>query len=55
MSNGTKTGQKPTRELFAVKEGADGKGFSLKFDFYPADPQQAIQLRTIKAKEEKPA
>lgn len=65
MSSDTKTGQKPTHELFAVKDGAEGKGFwtkigaawphkdskgfSLKFDFYPADGQ-AIQLRVIKAK-----
>jgi hypothetical protein len=68
MSNDTKTGQKPTHELFAVKDGKEGKsfwtkigaawphkdgnGFSLKFDFYPADGQ-AIQLRVIKAKAEK--
>jgi hypothetical protein len=69
MSNNTKTGQKPTYEVFTVQNGAeegkavwtkigaawphkDGKGFSLKFSFYPADGQ-AIQLRVIKAKAEK--
>lgn len=68
MSNDTKTGQKPTHEIFAVKDVTDGKtvwtkigaawphkdagGFSLKFDFYPADGQ-AIQLRVIKTKAEK--
>ncbi len=65
MTNTTNTGQKPTHELFAVKDGAeskkafwtkigaawphkDGKGLSLKFDFYPAGGQ-SIQLRVIKA------
>jgi hypothetical protein len=68
MTSNTKTGQKPTHALFAVKNGAeakafwtkigaawphkDGKGFSLKFAFYPAEGQ-AIQLRVIKAKTEK--
>lgn len=67
MTNDAKTGPKPTHELFAVKDTADkaiwtrigaawphkdGNGFSLKFDFYPADGQ-AIQLRTVKPKAEK--
>jgi len=68
MKDDSKPKQKPTHELFAVKDGAegkafwtkigaawphkDGKGFSLKFDFYPADGQ-AIQLRAVKAKTEK--
>ena len=66
MTSNTKTGRKTTHELFAVKDGAegkkafwtkigaawphkDGKGFSLKFAFYPAEGQ-AIQLRVIKEK-----
>lgn len=68
MNNDTKPGQKPTHEIFAVKDGADGKafwtkigaawphkdgkGFSLKFASYPADGQK-IQIRPIKAKVEK--
>jgi hypothetical protein len=63
MTNTTKTGQKPTHEIFAVKDGTegkscwtkigaawphkDGKGFSLKFDSYPPDGQ-SIQLRLAK-------
>ena len=65
MTSNNKIGQKPTHEVFAVKNGTEGKafwtkigaawphkdgqGFSLKFAFYPADGQ-AIQLRVIKAK-----
>jgi len=66
--NETKTGQRPTHEIFAVKEAAkgkafwtkigaawphkDGNGFSLKFASYPA-AGQTVQLRIIKAKGEK--
>jgi len=68
MTDDSKPKQKPTHELFAVKDGAEGKafwtkigaawphkdgnGFSLKFASYPA-AGQTVQLRIIKAKGEK--
>jgi hypothetical protein len=69
MTNNTKTGQKPTHEVFAVKNGAEGeKAFWTKIG--AAWPHkdgkgfslklavypadgQTIQLRVIKAKGEK--
>lgn len=68
MTTNTKTGQKPTHEIFAVKDGEDGKaywtkiggawphkdgkGISLRIAFYPADGQR-IELRVKETKAEK--
>ena len=67
MFKSSQKGQKPSHELLAVKQtkdgkaywtriGAawphkDGKGFSLKFNFYPAEGQN-IQLRLPMEKDE---
>jgi len=69
MTSNTKTGQKPTHELFAVKDGAEGKkafwtkigaawphkdGNGFSLKFsFYPADGQAIQLRVIKAKAEK--